>query len=272
MRLLALLIAVLCAGLVSTSSAAEKEAEPKVVFTLPESYNDEVDPTLDRIVVTFDRPMADRSWSWTGGGETYPQITGQPSYDTEKKTCTLPVKLEPGKVYWIGVNSPSHTNFKSAEGVPAKRHVILFATKSADGKPTHIPESLLDQAESINDSNPAGKNPREKAAVDAANHWLGLVDRRDNDGMWNNLSPIAASMITKESFTSQVARVRDMLGELKQREFAKAEHKTSLPGVPDGNYYLLEFKTSFEKKKEAVETIIMHESDGTWKVCGYFMR
>lgn len=125
-------------------------AIPVIVKTVPEAFAEGVDPKLDRIAVTFNRPMRDGSWSWTGGGETYPKVSGAISYDEAKTTCTLPVQLEPAKVYWVGVNSPSHRNFKAEDRVPARWHVILFATAAADGKPTPIPADLLEKARKIN--------------------------------------------------------------------------------------------------------------------------
>jgi len=121
-----------------------------VINTVPDALANDVDPGLDKITVTFNTVMMDGSWSWTGGGETYPQTTGEHYYDEAKMTCTKPVKLEPGKVYWVGINSPSHNNFKTPDRKPAKRYVILFATKNTDGKPTPIPDDLLKQAKAIN--------------------------------------------------------------------------------------------------------------------------
>jgi hypothetical protein len=123
---------------------------PKVVETVPAALADDVDPSLDKMSVTFNQPMMDRSWSWTGGGETFPKMTGRPQYDDAKTTCSVGVALEAGKVYWVGVNSPSHRNFKNARRVAAARYVILFATKGADGKPTPIPDNLARQAKQIN--------------------------------------------------------------------------------------------------------------------------
>jgi tetratricopeptide (TPR) repeat protein len=131
-------------------AGATSPAPPRAIKTTPAAFANDVDPSLDKIIVTFDRPMMDKSWSFTGGGETFPQRVGEISYDAGRTTCTMPVKLQPGKVYWVGVNSPSHKNFKSADGKPAKRYVILFATKSADGKPTPLPEDLVKQAREIN--------------------------------------------------------------------------------------------------------------------------
>jgi tetratricopeptide (TPR) repeat protein len=140
-------------------NAAAKEAarepppagpEPVVVKTTPTAFANDVDPSLKEITVTFDRRMKDQSWSWTGGGDTYPKTTGRPHYDAACRTCTLPVELQPGKVYWVGVNAKSFKNFQTPDFVPAKWYVILFATRSADGKPTVIPQDMLKQAKEIN--------------------------------------------------------------------------------------------------------------------------
>jgi len=124
---------------------------PIVVKTSPQAFANDVEPSLGKITVTFDQPMTNASWSWIGGGDTYPKTAGQPSYDQGRTACSLAVKLEPNKVYWVGINSPSYQNFKSASGVPAKQYVILFATKGSDGEPTPIPADMLKEARAINE-------------------------------------------------------------------------------------------------------------------------
>lgn len=138
---------------------------PRVIRTTPAAFANNVDPATDKITVTFDRPMMDKSWSFTAGDKAFSEKTGSQfperpstgsgqageiSYDAARTTCTMPVKLQPGKVYWVGVNSPQHQQFKSAVGTPARPYQILFATRSADGKPTPLPEELVKQAREIN--------------------------------------------------------------------------------------------------------------------------
>lgn len=123
---------------------------PLVVSTSPEAYDDGVSPDLHEITVTFDHAMMNLSWSWVGGGETFPEITGQPRYDTARVTCSLPVKLEPGKFYWVGVNSQRHKNFQTMLGTAAQPYVILFATKDKNGERTAIPENFTEEARAIN--------------------------------------------------------------------------------------------------------------------------
>ena len=146
------------------------KAAPLVVKTTPAALADNVDPSLGKMTVTFDRPMIDKSWSWTGGGETYPEAAGKISYDANRTTCTMPVKLQPGKVYWVGVNSPSHRNFKTPDRVPAKWYIILFATRSADGKPKPLPADMLKRAKAINAAAATQQaEPSEQVKRDAEN-------------------------------------------------------------------------------------------------------
>jgi hypothetical protein len=50
-------------------------------------------------------------------------------------------------------------------------------------------------------------------------------------------------------------------------------YKTSLPGAPDGEYVVIQFGTSFENKKTAIETVTpMLDKDGKWRVSGYYIK
>jgi RNA polymerase sigma-70 factor (ECF subfamily) len=102
---------------------------PVVVKTVPEAGAADVDPKTTEIKVTFSKDMQDESWSWsTLSKESYPKITGKPRY-LDKRTCVLPVKLEPGKTYSIWVNSEKFANFKDSDGRSAVPYLLVFQTK-----------------------------------------------------------------------------------------------------------------------------------------------
>jgi hypothetical protein len=120
------------AGDVADATDADGAA-PRIVEMVPENGATDVDPNLKVLRVTFDRPMAG-GFSWTGGGEQFPTIpAGQkPRWSADKKTCTLPVDLQPNKQYRLGLNSPSFKNFASAKGVPLDPVVYEFRTSPAN--------------------------------------------------------------------------------------------------------------------------------------------
>lgn len=104
-----------------------RQDEPVIVAMTPENGASDINPDLTELVVTFDRAMGG-GFSWTGGGEHFPETTDKPSWSADKKTCRLPVRLKAGWSYRLGINSPSHRNFKSEQGVSVKPVVWTFAT------------------------------------------------------------------------------------------------------------------------------------------------
>ena len=132
-RVIAIVVMV-AGGLISSAVKADDvslaSAPPVVVKTVPEAGADGVDPKLDEIKVTFSKEMQDGSWSWsTLSKESFPPTTGGPKYLADKRTCVLPVKLEPGKTYAIWVNSEKSDKFKDTGGRSAVPYLLVFKTK-----------------------------------------------------------------------------------------------------------------------------------------------
>ena len=101
---------------------------PSVVQTVPKSGDSDVNPSLTEIRVTYSKPMMDGNWSWCYDPNEL-STTGKSRYEVDGKTCVLPVKLEPGKTYTIGLNSKDFHNFKDVAGRPAVPYVLQFNTR-----------------------------------------------------------------------------------------------------------------------------------------------
>lgn len=101
---------------------------PRLVSTRPADGANNVDPATRELVVVFDRPMIDKSWSITGGGPELPKF-GPPMFDDARTTLTVPMTLEPGRRYRFGLNGGSFYGFVSAEGYPLASVEITFTTK-----------------------------------------------------------------------------------------------------------------------------------------------
>jgi hypothetical protein len=109
---------------------ALKSFPPVVVKTVPESGTDAVDPATTEIRVTFSKDMTDKSWSWsTFSQESFPDVKGDPKYLADKRTCVLPVKLQPGKTYAIWLNSEKFHGFQDADNHSAVPFLLVFRTK-----------------------------------------------------------------------------------------------------------------------------------------------
>ena len=114
---------------------------------------------------------------------------------------------------------------------------------------------------------------KEQAATKAAESWLQLVDAGKYEESWDQAASLFKNAITKEEWIKTIKAARDPFGKFVSRKLKGTQHQTSLPGAPDGEYVIVQFDTTFEKKKSAVETVTpMLEQDGTWKVSGYYIR
>ena len=128
-------LVVLVIGLGATAALADDDVTldsvpPVVVNTVPKAGTGEIDPKLTEIKVTFSKEMQDGSWSWVMlSKESFPKVDGKPKYLADKRTCVLPVKLEPGKTYAIWVNTEKFGNFKDADGRSAVPYLLVFKTK-----------------------------------------------------------------------------------------------------------------------------------------------
>ena len=113
----------------------------------------------------------------------------------------------------------------------------------------------------------------EQAATKSAEAFLALVDKGRYDESWDAAAKLFQGAVTREKWKEALTATRIPLGKLVSRSLKVAKHTTSLPGAPDGQYVVVQFATSFENKKEAIETVTpMQEKDGSWRVSGYFIR
>ncbi len=76
--------------------------------------------------------MKDKTWSWTeGSAYATPKLEGKIHYEPDKRTCVMPVKLEPGKTYVLGINSERFRGFKDSDGRSALPYLVVFRTRAA---------------------------------------------------------------------------------------------------------------------------------------------
>ena len=113
----------------------------------------------------------------------------------------------------------------------------------------------------------------EELAQKSAESWLALVDSGNFAGSWDQAAELFKAAVSKDQWKSALTASRDPLGKLISRKLKSATFTKSLPGVPDGEYVVLQYNTTFDHKQSAVETITpMLDKDGTWRVSGYFIK
>ncbi len=118
----------------------------------------------------------------------------------------------------------------------------------------------------------SAQNAKEKAAIASAKQWLALVDAGNYADSWEQAAPMFKNAVSKEEWAKALQASRAPLGKLRAREEKSVSYKTSLPGAPDGQYVVMQFNSSFEHKKSAVETVTTQLNGGQWQVVGYYLK
>ena len=113
----------------------------------------------------------------------------------------------------------------------------------------------------------------EQKAVTAAQTWLALVDSGDYETSWHTAAEYFQTVVAQQHWEQSLTAARTPLGKVVSRQLKSKQYTTSLPGAPDGQYVVIQYETSFENKKAAVETITpMVNADGQWRVAGYYIQ
>ena len=113
----------------------------------------------------------------------------------------------------------------------------------------------------------------EQAAVQIAETWLTLIDEGKYEESWDESSSMFKNSVTKEQWVETMEINRPPLGKVLQRNVKTTSYETNVPGKPDREHVAIQFQTKFENKAIGIETITpAKDSDGVWRIWGYFIK
>ena len=113
--------------------------------------------------------------------------------------------------------------------------------------------------------------PSASESAASARQWLALVDGQQWKQSWSAAGSVFTSHISAADWQSRVQPLRQQLGAVTSRVLKTVTKANALPGVPDGQYEILQFATDFAQKGPAVETVTLAHEPSGWKVDGYFI-
>jgi Protein of unknown function (DUF4019) len=118
------------------------------------------------------------------------------------------------------------------------------------------------------------QDPRTIAVQSAARAWLALVDRGDAQAAWNAGGKKFQAALTAPLWEVELKKEQARIGKPTRRTVGPTRFQKQIPGMPDGEYAQVLFRTSFANDKpDGSETLTLeHEADGQWRVIGYFPR
>lgn len=117
------------------------------------------------------------------------------------------------------------------------------------------------------------EQPGADAAISAAQSWLKVVDSGQFEKSWEEAAPIFQSNVAEDSWSKMLTTHREPLGQVKARELRSKTFFTSLPGAPEGRYWVLDFVATFDGDKKLYERVTpMKVGESDWRVSGYFLN
>ena len=109
-------------------------------------------------------------------------------------------------------------------------------------------------------------------ALGAAQRWLALLDAGDYPACWSTAAGLMRGAVTGEQLAQTLRGALEPMGNLGSRSMSAAEYHETLPGAPDGRYWVISYSASYANKKSAVETVTAMWDGEAWRVSGYYIR
>lgn len=121
-------------------------------------------------------------------------------------------------------------------------------------------------------SNSAFAASTQDEAVIASKAWLRMVDDGDYAAAWADVAKLFKDRVDQDAWVKQVSEPRAVVGALQSRVFKSFVETTSLPDVPDGQYAIVIFDSTFANRKTSGEMVPLVLENGRWKVGGYYIK
>ncbi len=121
-------------------------------------------------------------------------------------------------------------------------------------------------------SSPSHAEESSDTAQHTVEAWLSHLDNADYDKTWQHTAPLFQAQVDQQAWANMAHQARRPLGEFKSRALIGAAYHSQLPGALSGDYIVFQYRTTFENKTDAVETVTPMLVEGRWLVSGYFVR
>jgi opacity protein-like surface antigen len=112
----------------------------------------------------------------------------------------------------------------------------------------------------------------ESSGSAAAKEWLKVVDAGNYAESWQKSDSFLQSEISQSEWDTVLTGVRTPLGKVNSRSELEVKEYEVLPGVPDGEYLVIQFQTDFQNKGSATETLVLSKGSGQWLLVGYYIN
>ncbi len=112
-----------------------------------------------------------------------------------------------------------------------------------------------------------------RAAKQQADGWLSLLDSGRFEESWESAAPFLQQSTPRGGWTESAGAMRASLGRPRLRKLISLMETRSVPSAPPGRYVVVEYRSKFERRPVAFESVTeMLCDDGQWRPAGYAVR
>lgn len=116
------------------------------------------------------------------------------------------------------------------------------------------------------------REAKEKAAIEAAQRWLKLLDAGEFGKAWDESGTQFQSRVTRKQWVEGLPKDRTPFGALKSRTVEGLGYPKEPQGLPKGEYIQVGFSSVFDKQSKIVEVVTVVLDGGTWRPIGYLIQ
>jgi hypothetical protein len=219
------------------------------------------------------KKQLDCNWVFAGSLFVVDEETGKKYYtaDSGELICVLNL---PTAMLDLPIRSYGAIEARSFEAFeehlpPPGTPTTVLLKPILKGKPAGAPKPVAAEPPAANVPHP----DEEQKAVAAAEPWLALVDQGQYARSWETAAEQLKNTVERRDFVRALNGSRKPRGETKSRQLESKRYTTKIRGMPNGKYVVLQYKTTFAKPSEAVETVVpMLDKDNKWRVADYYVK
>lgn len=120
-------------------------------------------------------------------------------------------------------------------------------------------------------TNRPDKNKAE-AATAAATEFLQMVDSGRYADSWQITAKYLQKKVPLADWETKLMKIRDTFGPLAGRELEDLNFTAPAEELPEQEAILLEYDSRFKLKAMNEIVTVVHDTDGSWRVVGYFIQ
>jgi len=165
----------------------------------------------------------------------------------------------------------SRAIFLLAGAAAAALCLPFIATAQPTAPPARPPEAQPAKPPTEPPPDAATETDDEEVVKESRN-WLALIDAGRAGQAWDGAGAQLKASVSRAKWIDGIGALRKPFGKFVSREMMQVARAHEMPGVPEGDYAIVQFDSVFANGKHATEMVTWTLNNTSWRVSGYQIR